>query len=175
MTPMKTLTIAMVIAGISACAAPPEYQAADTYGYGYSERQLSPDQYRIHFRSRGDDTAQAMDYAMLRASELTIEQGFDWFDVASRETLLDHERVTNTHPAVYSAKVSSDCELAACSESRRPLTSYQANLLLGDERREVEVIMEIRMGRGARPESLASYDAREVYAYLRHEADNPDV
>lgn len=173
MTPMKQLTIAIVIAGLGACAAPPEYQAADSYGYGYSERQLSNDQYRIHFRSRGDDTAQAMDYAMLRASELTLEKGFDWFDVASRETLLDHERITTTHPAIYSA--SAECELVACRESRRPIAKYQNTLLLGDERREVEVIMEIRMGNGLRPDSVAGYDAREVNAYLRDDADNPEV
>lgn len=173
MTPMKQLTIAIVIAGLGACVAPPEYQAADSYGYGYSERQLSNDQYRIHFRSRGDDTAQAMDYAMLRASELTLEKGFDWFDVGSRETLLDHESVSTTHPAVYSA--SADCELVACRESRRPMAKYQNTLLLGDERREVEVIMEIRMGNGLRPDSVAGYDAREVNAYLRDDTDNPEV
>jgi|SRR5690554_3672351 len=173
MTPMRQLTIAIVIAGLGACATPPEYQAADSYGYGYSERQLSSDQYRIHFRSRGDDTAKAMDYAMLRASELTLEKGFDWFDVASRETLLDHESVTTTHPAVYRA--SADCELVACGESRRPIAKYQNTLMLGDERREVEVIMEVRMGTGLRPDSVAGYDAREVNAYLKDDADNPEA
>lgn len=173
MTPMRNLTMAIVIAGLGACAAIPEYQAADSYGYGYSERQLSDDQYRIHFRSRGDDTAQAMDYAMLRASELTLEKGFDWFDVASRETLLDHESIAAPHPVMYSA--SAECELVACRESRRPLAMYQNTVLLGDERREVEVIMEIRMGNGLRPDSVAAYDAREVNAYLKEAADNPEV
>lgn len=167
MKPIKHLTIALVIAGLGACATPPDYQAADSYGYGYSERQLSSDQYRIHFRSRGDDTAQAMDYAMLRASELTLEKGYDWFDIASRETLLDHERVATTQLG--------DCELISCRESRRPMSHYQSTLFLGDERREVEVIMEIRMGKGLRPDNLASYDAQEVYSFLYQQADNPDV
>lgn len=156
---------------LAACASQPAYRAADDNGYGYSERQLTEDQFRIHFRGRGDDTGRAMDYAMLRASELTLEKGFDWFDVASRDTLVDREPVpvsTSTAVGVSYATVQ-DCGLLTCSTYYRPVPQYQTSVSMGDRRSEVEVIMEVRMGKGMRPGAQNSYDARELYSRLKPE------
>lgn len=156
---------------LAACSSSP-YRAADGRGFGYSERQLSDDQYRIHFRAAGDNTAAAMDYAMLRASELTLLNGYDWFDIASRDTLVDSESVpsvSTTTTGVSYATVQ-DCGLLTCTTHQRPVPHYQTTLSTGTDRREVEVILEIRMGKGIRPDSQISYDARDLYQRLNQDS-----
>lgn len=168
----RMLIAAVAFSLLGACASQPDYRAAENGGYGYTEQQLSNDQYRVSFRSRGDDTGLAMDYAMLRASELTMEKGYDWFDIASRETLVDRERVDSgfsTGAGVTYTTVQ-DCGLLGCRTYQRPSQSYHTGMHLGDERSEVEVIMEIRMGNGIRPSGEQNYDAREVYQNLKPEA-----
>lgn len=171
-TGMRLFFAALAISLLGACASQPDYRAAQNGGYGYTEQQLSSDQYRVSFRSRGDDTGLAMDYAMLRASELTMEKGYDWFDVASRDTLVDRERVEpafSTGAGVTYTTVQ-DCGLLGCRTYQRPSQSYHTGMHLGDERSDVEVIMEIRMGNGIRPSGEQSYDARDVYQNLKPEA-----
>ena len=128
----------LMVLVLAACATSP-YRAADGRGFGYSERQLSDDQYRVHFRVMGDNTSQALDYAMLRASELTLMNGYDWFDIGSRDTLVDKQPVA------------------------QDLTTAVG---FGTDLREVEVIMEIRMGKGIRPDGSVSYDARGLHGRL---------
>ena len=157
---------------LTACASQPDYRAADGRGYGYTEQKLSDDQYRVNFKARGDDTALAMDYAMLRASELTMENGYDWFDIASRDTLVDRQRVepgVSTGVGVTYTTVQ-DCGLLTCRTYQRPNQQYHTGMHLGDERSDVEVIMEIRMGRGIQPNGEQVYEAREVYQNLKPEA-----
>lgn len=168
--PTNLALIAMVaISLLTACASQPDYRAADGGGYGYTEQQLSSDQYRVSFRARGDDTGLAMDYAMLRASELTMEQGYDWFDIASRDTLVDRERVNPGVSAGTGVTYTTvqDCGLLTCRTYQRPSQSYHTGMHLGDERSDVEVIMEIRLGNGIRPAGDQNYDAREVYENLK--------
>lgn len=167
----QILATAALLALLAACASQPPYRVADENGYGYSERQLTADQFRIHFRGRGDDAGRAIDYAMMRASELTLEQGFDWFDVATRDTLVNSEQVpaqvVETSAAISYATVR-DCGLLNCTTYYRPVSSYHtsANAGMGNPRNEVEVIMDIRMGKGIRPHDHTSYDARELYSRL---------
>lgn len=168
----QMMTMAAVVMLLAACASQPAYRAAEEGGYGYSERQLTEDQFRIHFRGRGDDTGRAMDYAMLRASELALEKGFDWFDVASRDTLVDREQVpttTSTSAVGVSYATVQDCGLLTCTTYYRPVPQYHTSVNMGDQRSEVEVIMEIRMGKGVRPSDQNSYDARELYSRLKPE------
>lgn len=169
----QIMSMAVVAMLLAACAAQPAYRAADEGGYGYSERQLTEDQFRIHFRGRGDDTGRAMDYAMLRASELALEKGFDWFDVASRDTLVDREQVpatTATSAVGVSYATVQDCGLLTCTTYYRPVPQYHTSVNMGNQRSEVEVIMEVRMGKGIRPSEQNSYDARELYSRLKPEA-----
>jgi hypothetical protein len=162
----------LLIGALTTCSSQQTYRAADRGGFGYTERQITEDQYRINFKARGDDTGRAMDYAMLRASELTMQKGFDWFDIASRDTLVNRERVT---PAVHTGfgvgyQTVRDCGVLTCRTYQRPTQQYQSSMHLGDSRSEVEVIMEIRMGKGMRPSNDQSYDAREVYQHLKPDA-----
>lgn len=158
---------AVLTLALAACSSSP-YRAADGRGFGYSERQLSDDQFRIHFRAAGDNTAEAMDYAMLRASELTLLNGYDWFDVASRDTLLNRESVPSATISTVGVSYATvqDCGLLTCTTRQQALPNYQTTVSAGNDRSEVEVIMDIRMGKGMRPGSQISYDARDLYQRL---------
>ncbi len=162
--------LSLLFAGLlTACTSQSDYRAANGSGFGYTERQISADQYRVNFKARGDDTGRATDYAMLRASELTIEKGYDWFDIASRDTLVNREQVT---PAVQTgfdsgSVIVQDCGLLTCRTYQRPTRQYHTSMYLGDSRSEVEIIMEIRMGTGVRPSNTQSYDALEVFRNLK--------
>jgi hypothetical protein len=86
---MKKL-IAPILAALAltACATPQPtlYQAAaGPQGVGYSEYRIEPGRYRITFRGGpGAPPNQVADYALLRAAELAIADGYDWFRVSER-------------------------------------------------------------------------------------------
>lgn len=64
------------------CAAPHVYGPADGGGPGYAERRL--DDRRIRVTYRGDSRAsrdQVEAWLLRRAAEVTLAEGFDWFDV----------------------------------------------------------------------------------------------
>lgn len=167
--PLRFLCTLMVISILGACASQPEYRPAEQVGdYGYSEEQIDEDQYRIEFRTRGDDLARAVDYAMLRASEIAMEQEYDWIAITSRDTRVDRQQVGPQ--AMFGPDMSQEtvrsCGLLGCRSYRRPLPPYRMGMPLGNESSEVEVSLTVRMGTGIRPTEVESFDAREVYDEL---------
>ncbi|MEX0903141.1 MAG: hypothetical protein WDZ76_10495 [Pseudohongiellaceae bacterium] len=163
----RTVLIALLIL-VNACSTQTEYRQAGNGGYGYTEHQISQDYYRIHFKSRGDDTGLAWDYAMLRASELTLLNDFDWFSLVSRETLVDRQPASAARIGFdVSSETVQDCGLLTCRTYQRPVRQYDTGMNLGDRRSNVEVILEVQMGKGMRPSGQQSVDAREAYKNLK--------
>jgi len=73
----------------SACATPPTLYGPATApnGVGWSEYRIEPGRFRVTFRGGpGAPAQQVADYALLRAADLTLAQGYDWFRVADRVT-----------------------------------------------------------------------------------------
>lgn len=86
---MKRLIIAAAALSLAACAtAPTLYQpAAGPQAVGYSEYRIEPGRYRVTFQGGpGAPPQQVMDYALVRAADLAIRDGYDWFRVADRFT-----------------------------------------------------------------------------------------
>jgi hypothetical protein len=86
---MKQLIAPLLAAlALTACATPQPtlYQAAaGPQGVGYSEYRIEPGRYRITFRGGpGAPPSQVADYALLRAADLAIADGYDWFRVSER-------------------------------------------------------------------------------------------
>jgi hypothetical protein len=86
---MKRLALAGLAAlSLSACAtpAPTAYQPAlDPQAVGYSEYRIEPGRYRITFRGGpGAPPEQVGDYALRRAADLALADGYDWFRVTDR-------------------------------------------------------------------------------------------
>ncbi len=71
----------VVIALLGACASAPTYApAASPAAAGYSERQIKSSRYFVTYRAAGQaDVEVLQDFALLRAAELTLQNGRDWF------------------------------------------------------------------------------------------------
>lgn len=76
--------------GLSACATGPAYtpfQAAQPGKFGFSEQRIEATRYRITFEGNSRTTRQRVeDSLLLRAATVTLENGYDWFQIASRAT-----------------------------------------------------------------------------------------
>ena len=86
---MKRLVIAAIALSLAACAtAPTLYQpATGPQAVGYAEYRIEPGRYRVTFQGGpGAPPQQVMDYALVRAADLAIRDGYDWFRVADRFT-----------------------------------------------------------------------------------------
>ena len=85
----RLTTIIALCAALGACATAPTVYGPATraQGVGFSEMRIEPGRYRVTFRGGpGAPIAQVSDYALLRAADLTLADGYDWFRVVDRYT-----------------------------------------------------------------------------------------
>ena len=171
---MKTkIMLVLAVVVMAGCASQPDYRQAQKGGFGYTESKLSDTQFRVHFKAKGSDKSKAMDYAMLRAAELTLLEGYDWFVVTDRETLVDKETVQTTPTAGFSQRYArvTECGVLTCRTSYHPTTQFETGVFIGGaQQSEIESILSIELGKGTRPTSATSFDAREVRDNLKPEA-----
>lgn len=85
---MRPVQIVFAASLLYGCAATP-YQSLDDslrHDEGFSERQLEPNSYEVSFRGNSRTSSErASDFALLRASELCLLNGYAYFVVASTE------------------------------------------------------------------------------------------
>ncbi|MGV6801957.1 MAG: CC0125/CC1285 family lipoprotein [bacterium] len=76
-----TILSVTILALMSACAsAPIPYQTASTErAYGYRDYPIEENRYRVTYRAAS--AAEAESRALRRAAEITLQQGYDWFEV----------------------------------------------------------------------------------------------
>tara|TARA_R110000868_G_scaffold260371_1_gene518547 strand:- start:389 stop:922 length:534 start_codon:yes stop_codon:yes gene_type:complete len=162
----QLLTLITLTIFLGACASTSPYRPAkgDT-GMGYRDQKLSDDRWRVEFQMRNSNRSKAMDYALMRSAELTLQKGFDWFEVVDRVTEVDRgdggggSGVSVSQSRGYER----NCGLLGCTT--RPSTATQVGVGIGtgsDSRSKVTSIVEIVLGKGVRPESRNIYDAREL-------------
>lgn len=89
---MKTQSILMVAAAalaLSACATSTAYAPAGFNGQrgGYAEQRLETDRYRVSFAGNSVTSREQVEMSLLlRAAEITVENGYDWFSTVERAT-----------------------------------------------------------------------------------------
>lgn len=96
----KSAAVAVAVAlsaGLAACATPTPYQpnvrGTATSG-GYSEIRLEENRYRVTFAGNSLTSRETVEgYLLYRAAELTVQNGYDWFNVVTRDT----DRQTRTY------------------------------------------------------------------------------
>jgi hypothetical protein len=86
---VTTAAILALGASLSACETATPYQPLHTGSApgGYSELRIEPDRWRVSFRGNDvtpRDTVET--YLLYRAADLTVSQGFDWFEPVDRHT-----------------------------------------------------------------------------------------
>lgn len=84
---MRFWLIAAALVPLSACvtAVGTTYGPATRQGYGYTASAIEADRYRVSFSGDGATPVDVVeDYALLRAAEIGLENGYDWFRVVGR-------------------------------------------------------------------------------------------
>ena len=124
----------------------------------FAETRISEDRFRVTFQGAADPV-RAGDHALMRAADIAVSQGFEWFVVENRYTETFGGGRGNG-PFISLGGSSFDF-------GRRSGSSIGAGIgfSLGDlARPRVASTLEIRMGRGPKP--LEAYDARDVLRTL---------
>jgi hypothetical protein len=185
-----TLVVALSAALLSACATGPRYtpyQAAQPGKFGFSEQRIEATRYRIIFQGNSRTTRQRVeDSLLLRAANVTIENGYDWFQIVNRAT--DPKTYQVRIPSAYSSAYSSfgggfgyNGRFASYRSwsPRHGWVYYRDPFAFGafydpfwgrDEVRNItrfEANAEIILGKGPKPTDRAdTFDARDVRTNL---------
>jgi hypothetical protein len=173
------LLAAAATLALSACATATPYAPAG-YGsrYGYAEQRIDADRFRVSFSGNSVTSRDQVEMALLlRAAEVTAENGYDWFATVNRATDRD-VRLQATPDPFYRDRFSpfgysrySPFWGPSWRYYRRGYWSPWADPF-GPELdiREIdryEATAEIVMGRGAKPaDDPNAFDAREVIQNL---------
>ena len=153
---------AIATLGLAGCeTAPTPYQPASGSQPGYSDMQIENDRYRITFRGNSSTAREAVEaYILYRAAELTLQNGFDTFTVAHRDTDKD-VRIRSYggyyggywgypyYPYYWRGGLWDPYWGAWGGPSYSTSTSYEATV-------------EILMARGPKGDDPETFDAREV-------------
>lgn len=162
---LRSITVIAAAAFLAACATtPPVYSAATSAGGpGYSETQIESNRYFVTYRAPGGaDAALLQDYALLRAAELTLQNGREWFWVDRRT--IDGQVSRTSGPSV-------GVGVGAGSWGSRSGTSVGVGMSfpIGGQRGQVarSATLEVRFGEGPKPDDPNAYDARSISTNLR--------
>lgn len=157
-------------AGLSACVTETPYAPAAYRGaQGYFETQLENDRFRVNFAGNTSTPREVVEnYLLYRAAELTVQQGYDWFEMAGRNTRRETETFTTRDPPMgYYVPVTRWYGL----NDYRTYLIWQPIYGTGGVRRDTYESFtagaEILLRRGAKPPGDAlAFNAREVMANL---------
>lgn len=161
---MKTKLLGSMLLLLAACATQPLYSPAERPdGPGYWETRLTENRYRVSFVGRSTTSSEEVrNYALLRAADLTLDAGYDWFKIIERET---EEQARRTEPRV-SIGVGTGCYPYGC----RVIGSRWYSGVVLDSYHYADryrTSMEILMGKGTPEDPNTVYDARELSRNLR--------
>ena len=158
---MKTVKpfLAAALSGLllAACASTPTVYRAQSGApndVGYSEYRLEAGRYRVTFQGGpGASEAQIADYALLRAAELALRDGYDWFRTADRSTTASgYDRGPRMSVGGGSASFGRRSSVGlgvGTSFNLGPGPAFS---------RSIEVVF----GKGPTPKDRDAYDARDV-------------
>lgn len=179
-SPSKLLSTSLV-AGLllAGCASQSVYAPADKLGaQGYTETKLSDNRYRVNFTGNSLTPASTVkDYALLRAAELTLQTGNDWFQTVDRDTDKKVRANTSYTGVDYPPQttVYQNCGVLGCRTTVATTPSFGGGIDTGvtTTSTEYSTTLEIVTGKNPSPKTAQTYDARDVATRLRQNlADN---
>ncbi|WP_339930472.1 hypothetical protein [uncultured Brevundimonas sp.] len=158
---LTLLTLAASALALTACASLAPYgPQMGPNGQGYAEQRIESNRFRVTYRGVGAPGPVA-DMALLRAADLTVQNGFDWFEVTQRWTDGRRDSAGGLRPSVSIG--------AGSSRYGRYSTSgvgVGVGLDLSGPQ-PTSTALEVVMGSGLRPDRPGAYDARDVQMSLR--------
>jgi hypothetical protein len=87
----RLMIIAAAGLALTACETATPYQPAGAPGAqasgGYSDQQIEANRWRVTFAGNSLTSRETVErYLLFRAAQLTVDQGFDWFEAVDRHT-----------------------------------------------------------------------------------------
>jgi hypothetical protein len=152
---------------LAACATPTVYAPANpnatgTAQVGFSEYRIENNRYRVTFQGGGGAPERLVaDYALLRAAEITLRDGYDWFQVVDRFGGVAGSPNSGPRVSIGGGTSSGYGRYGGSGFGVGVGTSMN----LGGGAAYAHTL-EILLGRGARPATPDVYDARGVAAAL---------
>ena len=158
---LTLLTLAASALALTACASLAPYgPQAGPNGQGYAEQRIESNRFRVTYRGVGAPGPVA-DMALLRAADLTVQTGFDWFEVTQRWTDGRRDSAGGVRPSV---------SIGAGSSRYGRYSSSGVGVGVGlnlSGPQPTSTALEVVMGNGPRPDRPEAYDARDVQMTLR--------
>ena len=162
---MKRLTFGLIAASalaLSACASLAPYgPQQSTRGQGFSEQRIESNRFRVTYNGVGA-VGPVADRALFRAGQLTVDQGYDWFEVTLRWIDGRPDSAGGVRPSV---------SIGAGSSRYGGYSASGVGVGLGFDLsgpQPTSTTLEIVMGRGQRPDRPNAYDARGVQDAIRN-------
>ena len=160
---MKPYAILLAAGLLAACTSNAAYGPASKSGaMGYSSQQIETGRYQVSYTD--SSPSKARDRALLRAAELTLLEGSDWFEITSSFA----ERSEDSRSGGSSVSIGG-------SSGSRGHSSVGVGVgigspLGGGNSGSVTEVLEIVTGKGDKPDRPSVYDARSVDINLRGSA-----
>ncbi|MFZ5747348.1 MAG: CC0125/CC1285 family lipoprotein [Pseudomonadota bacterium] len=182
----RARALAALLAGglaLASCATPTPYGPATgtgSYRTGYSDEQIEADRFRISFAGNSLTSRETVErYLLFRAAELTVQNGYDYFILTSRDTEKKSETYANRRfgpdPWGY---------WSPYWRFYRPHYGWRSWDPFWDDPwaddfdvrtiNRYEAIAEIVMGKGPKPaDNVRAFDARDVIQRLGPQVNPP--
>lgn len=176
---IKAAPIALAVL-VAACATQTAYQPAPERGaYGHTTTKLTERRYRVTFTGNSlTDKETVQDYMLLRAAEVTLENGYDWFRPVTRETERKSRDSGGSSVGVGvsrgSPRVYRRCGLLSCDTVTTYDTRVSGAVSSGGTRDSYSASIEIVLGKDPMPDDTETYDAEELAATLRRWMDTAE-
>ncbi len=161
---MKRLTFGLIAATtlmLGACASLAPYGPQQSArGQGFSEQQIETNRFRVTYNGVGAP-GPVVDRALFRAAQLTIDRGYDWFEVTQRWIDGRPDSAGGVRPSV---------SIGAGSSRYGGYRSSGVGVGLGFDLsapQPTSTTLEVVLGRGAKPDRPDAYDARRVQDAIR--------
>jgi hypothetical protein len=153
----RIVLISLAALSLAACTTPTLYgPATGSQTSGFSEYRIQDNRYRVTFQGGGGaPSAQVEDYALLRAAELTLRDGYDWFRVVARQGESSGGSSPRMSVGVGGSNYGGYGYGGGSSVGVGLGTSFD---LSGGPR--MAVTLEVLLGRGERPQE--AYDPRQI-------------
>lgn len=158
---MKHLVIALGAFSLAACASTPAYGPASREGaMGYTSQQIEAGRHRIAYTDESASKARSL--ALLRASEITLMEGKDWFEITSEYTDVEEGRGGGS-----SISIGGGTGSYGRSSSVGLGVGFGIPLGGGGSEGKATAVLEIVTGANPKPDKPTAYDARSVDMNLR--------
>jgi hypothetical protein len=150
------LAAGLAALAVASCATPTPYGPAQASGYGFREQRIENNRFTVSFAGNSATAAEAVgDAALRRAADLTLQEGYEWFEVVSRMDNQDGDR----------GGTGMSVGVGGSSGSYGSSTGVGVGLSFpigGGGGAATTTTLEILMGRGERPDRPSVYDAMSV-------------